>query len=120
MPNQLAPLAQRIAIARDPAFAFIYPHMLSDWQAKGAELSFFSPLQDEAPAHNADAVFFAGRLPRIARRKAIEREQFCIWHAIRCRCGQIDLWGMRRLYGAGAKPHEQAGRNQQNAWTAAA
>ena len=46
---RLPPLGQRIAIARDDAFAFLYPHWLSDWRAAGAELSFFSPLADEAP-----------------------------------------------------------------------
>ncbi|MEO8884337.1 MAG: cobyrinate a,c-diamide synthase, partial [Devosia sp.] len=32
----LRPLGQRIAIARDDAFAFIYPHMLADWRSAGA------------------------------------------------------------------------------------
>ncbi|MFT6656892.1 cobyrinate a,c-diamide synthase [Maritalea sp.] len=64
-PTQLAPLGQRIAIARDQAFAFIYPHILSDWQAQGAELSFFSPLADEAPNSEADAIFLPGGYPEL-------------------------------------------------------
>ena len=47
-----APLGQRIAIARDIAFAFSYPHLLEGWRAQGAALSFFSPLADEAPLYD--------------------------------------------------------------------
>ena len=63
--QKLAPLGQRIAIARDDAFAFLYPHWLADWRAAGAEFSFFSPLADEAPAADADAVFLPGGYPEL-------------------------------------------------------
>jgi cobyrinic acid a,c-diamide synthase len=63
--SRLPPLGQRIAIARDVAFAFAYPHLLDGWQAQGAELSFFSPLADEAPAPDADAVFLPGGYPEL-------------------------------------------------------
>ena len=43
----LPPLGQRMAIARDIAFSFSYPHLLQGWRAQGADLSFFSPLADE-------------------------------------------------------------------------
>jgi cobyrinic acid a,c-diamide synthase len=62
---RLPPLGQRIAIARDDAFAFLYPHWLADWRAAGAELSFFSPLADEAPDPTADAVFLPGGYPEL-------------------------------------------------------
>ena len=61
----LPPLGQRIAIARDDAFAFLYPHLLDGWRTMGAELSFFSPLGDEAPAADADAVFLPGGYPEL-------------------------------------------------------
>ena len=61
----LPPLGQRIAIARDDAFAFLYPHLLDGWRAMGAELSFFSPLADEAPAKDADAVYLPGGYPEL-------------------------------------------------------
>lgn len=61
----LKPLGQKIAIARDRAFAFAYPHLLRYWQETGAELSFFSPLADEAPAADADAVFLPGGYPEL-------------------------------------------------------
>lgn len=63
--KMLAPLGQRIAIARDHAFAFIYPHILSDWQAQGAELSFFSPLANEVPDKAANAIFLPGGYPEL-------------------------------------------------------
>lgn len=61
----LDPLGQRIAIARDDAFVFLYAHWLADWRAAGAELSFFSPLADEAPATDADAVLLPGGYPEL-------------------------------------------------------
>jgi len=61
----LPPLGQRIAIARDAAFAFSYPHLLDGWRSAGAELSFFSPLADEAPIASADAVFLPGGYPEL-------------------------------------------------------
>jgi cobyrinic acid a,c-diamide synthase len=64
-PTPLPPLGQRIAIARDDAFAFLYPHLLDGWRALGAELSFFSPLADEAPAGDADAVYLPGGYPEL-------------------------------------------------------
>ena len=64
-PAPLPPLGQRIAIARDDAFAFLYPHLLDGWRAMGAELSFFSPLADEAPLPDADAVYLPGGYPEL-------------------------------------------------------
>ncbi|NRG16364.1 cobyrinate a,c-diamide synthase [Rhizobiales bacterium] len=63
--SKLPPLGQRIAIARDTAFAFSYPHMLDGWREQGAEFSFFSPLSDEAPDGTADAIFLPGGYPEL-------------------------------------------------------
>ncbi|WP_425417841.1 cobyrinate a,c-diamide synthase [Oricola indica] len=62
---ELPPLGQRIAVARDEAFAFAYPHLLTGWQRQGAQLSFFSPLADEGPEPDADAVFLPGGYPEL-------------------------------------------------------
>ena len=59
------PLGQRIAVARDKAYAFSYPHMLSDWRAAGAEVRFFSPLANEGPDADVDAVFLPGGYPEL-------------------------------------------------------
>lgn len=61
----LPPLGQRIAVARDIAFAFAYPAQLEAWRRAGAALSFFSPLADEAPGAAADAVFLPGGYPEL-------------------------------------------------------
>lgn len=54
----------RIAVARDAAFAFIYPANLTQLEALGAELHFFSPLKDAAlPA--CDAVWLPGGYPEL-------------------------------------------------------
>lgn len=59
------PPGQRIALARDAAFSFIYPHMLEGWRAAGAEIMTFSPLSDEAPSQNADVCWLPGGYPEL-------------------------------------------------------
>ena len=59
------PLGQRIAVARDDAFAFSYPAVLDGWRAAGAEVSLFSPLEDQSPAADADAVYLPGGYPEL-------------------------------------------------------
>lgn len=59
------PPAQRIAIARDAAFSFIYPHLIEGWQRAGAQILPFSPLADEAPAADADMVWLPGGYPEL-------------------------------------------------------
>ena len=56
----LPPPGQHIALARDEAFSFTYPHLLTHWRASGAELSFFSPLADECPDTHADVIWLPG------------------------------------------------------------
>lgn len=59
------PPAQRIALARDAAFSFTYPHLLEGWRAAGAEILPFSPLADEAPDATADLVWLPGGYPEL-------------------------------------------------------
>lgn len=59
------PPAQRIALARDAAFSFTYPHLLAGWQAAGAQILPFSPLADEAPDPQADLVWLPGGYPEL-------------------------------------------------------
>lgn len=59
------PLGQRIAVADDAAFAFAYPFHLEAWAAAGVEILPFSPLADEAPRADADAVFLPGGYPEL-------------------------------------------------------
>ena len=61
----LPPPGQRIALAHDRAFSFIYPHILQGWRAAGAEIQPFSPLADEPPDAMADAVWLPGGYPEL-------------------------------------------------------
>lgn len=61
----LAPLGQHIAVARDEAFAFAYPAVLKGWRNQGAEISFFSPLEDQGPDPRAEAIFLPGGYPEL-------------------------------------------------------
>jgi cobyrinic acid a,c-diamide synthase len=61
----LPPLGQRIAVARDAAFAFAYDWLLESWRDAGAEIAPFAPLADEAPDRAADAVYLPGGYPEL-------------------------------------------------------
>ena len=60
----LRPPAQRVALAYDEAFSFIYPHLLKGWHEAGAEILPFSPLADEA-VPDADLVWLPGGYPEL-------------------------------------------------------
>ena len=85
----IPPLGRRIAVARDDAFCFIYPALLDGWRHHGADLTFFSPLADEAPDPAADAVYLPGGYPEL-------------W-AGRIAAADIFFAGLRRA-AAGRKP----------------
>ena len=72
----IPPLGQKIAIARDVAFAFSYPHVLDSWTQQGATLSFFSPVADEAPSLDADAVYLPGGYPELHAGRLADNHAF--------------------------------------------
>jgi len=61
-PSMLA--GQRIAVARDAAFSFLYPANLDVLRALGAELRLFSPLADVA-LPEADSLYLPGGYPEL-------------------------------------------------------
>ncbi|HFQ14983.1 MAG TPA: cobyrinate a,c-diamide synthase [Rhodobacteraceae bacterium] len=61
----IAPPGQRIALARDRAFSFVYPHLLRQWRAAGAEIVPFSPLADESPPADCDCCWLPGGYPEL-------------------------------------------------------
>lgn len=63
--SAVPPPGQRIAIARDVAFSFLYPHVAAGWRAAGAELVFFSPLADEPPPPDCDVCWLPGGYPEL-------------------------------------------------------
>jgi len=72
----LSPPGQRIAVARDAAFSFVYPHLLSGWRAGGAEIRFFSPLADEAPPIDCDFCWLPGGYPELHAGRIAAAENF--------------------------------------------
>ncbi len=91
----LPPLGQRIAVARDTAFAFTYPFVLDGWRAAGAEITTFSPLDDEAPDPAADAVYLPGGYPEL--------------HAGRLAANAFFLEGLRAAAARGAVIYGECG-----------
>lgn len=73
---QMPPLGTHIAIARDAAFTFLYPHLIQDWTAKGAHLSYFSPLEDQPPHPDADAIYLPGGYPELHAAKLTRAGRF--------------------------------------------
>ena len=72
----IAPPGQRIAVARDAAFSFLYPHLLAGWHAAGAEVSAFSPLADEPPPASCDACWLPGGYPELHGAQLAAAERF--------------------------------------------
>ncbi len=64
-PLPIRPPAMRIALARDAAFSFVYPHLMQGWRDAGAEILPFSPLADEAPDPSADLCWLPGGYPEL-------------------------------------------------------
>lgn len=91
----ILPPGQRIAIARDEAFAFLYPHLLTGWREAGAEILFFSPLQDEAPPEGAEMIFLPGGYPEL--------------HAGRIAASSRFLQGLRLAAARGVPVHGECG-----------
>ncbi len=61
----IKPLGQNICIAKDAAFSFFYQSMIDGWRAMGANISFFSPLNDDAPNDDCDAIYLPGGYPEL-------------------------------------------------------
>lgn len=64
-PLPIPPPANRIALARDAAFSFVYPHLLDGWRRAGATILPFSPLADQAPDDTAGACWLPGGYPEL-------------------------------------------------------
>ncbi|WP_300034645.1 cobyrinate a,c-diamide synthase [uncultured Roseobacter sp.] len=71
-----APPAQRIALAKDAAFSFAYPHLVKGWRDAGAEILPFSPLGNQAPAADADIVWLPGGYPELHAGNIASAETF--------------------------------------------
>jgi cobyrinic acid a,c-diamide synthase len=61
----MPPPGQRIALACDEAFTFVYPHLVEGWRRAGAEVVTFSPLADEPPPEACDSCWLPGGYPEL-------------------------------------------------------
>ncbi len=73
----LAPPSQRVALASDRAFSFVYPHLIEAWRQAGAEIMPFSPLADEPPPENADSCWLPGGYPELHAETLAGARRFC-------------------------------------------
>jgi cobyrinic acid a,c-diamide synthase len=73
---RLVPPGQRIALASDVAFSFIYPHLVAGWRAAGAEIITFSPLDDQPPDPSCDVVWLPGGYPELHAGKLAGASRF--------------------------------------------
>lgn len=75
-PLPVPPPAERIALAQDAAFSFVYPHLLEGWRRAGATILPFSPLQDQAPDASAGACWLPGGYPELHAGALAEAQRF--------------------------------------------
>ena len=61
----LPPPGQRVALAADAAFGFVYAHLTQGWRHAGAEIFRFSPLADEPPPEGCDVCWLPGGYPEL-------------------------------------------------------
>jgi cobyrinic acid a,c-diamide synthase len=114
-PSAVRPPGQRIALARDAAFSFIYPHLVQGWRAAGAEIVAFSPLADETPPSDCDVCWLAGGYPELHAGRLAEaarfREglrRFAETHPVHGECGGYMALGQSLTDASGAV-HAMAG-----------
>ncbi|MBN9016974.1 MAG: cobyrinate a,c-diamide synthase [Rhizobiales bacterium] len=111
----LPPPGKRIALARDAAFSFIYPHLLAGWQAAGATILPFSPLADEAPPEDCDSCWLPGGYPELhaarianARNFLAGLRRFAQTRPVHGECGGHMVLGRALIDGSGDS-HAMAG-----------
>jgi cobyrinic acid a,c-diamide synthase len=74
--SPLPPPGQRIGLALDDAFAFVYAHVLEAWRAAGAEIVPFSPLADQPPPDDCDVCWLPGGYPELHAGRLAEAARF--------------------------------------------
>ena len=74
--SPLPPPGQRIALALDDAFAFVYAHVLEAWRTAGAEIVPFSPLADQPPPDDCDICWLPGGYPELHAGRLADAARF--------------------------------------------
>ncbi len=111
----LPPPGQRIALACDRAFSFVYPHVIAAWRRAGAEILPFSPLADAPPPEHADCCWLPGGYPELhaqtlaaARRFSDGLRRFAKTRPVHGECGGYMVLG-QSLQDAQGRVHAMTG-----------
>jgi cobyrinic acid a,c-diamide synthase len=111
----LPPPGQRIALAQDAAFSFVYPHVLEGWREAGAEIANFSPLADEPPPEHCDSCWLPGGYPELhaerlaaAARFRLALARFAETRPVHGECGGYMVLG-QSIEDADGERHRMAG-----------
>jgi cobyrinic acid a,c-diamide synthase len=111
----LRPPGQRIALASDAAFTFMYAHLVDGWRRAGAEIFAFSPLADEAPPEHCDVCWLPGGYPELhagalaaAQRFRAGLVHFAATRPVHGECGGYMVLG-EGLVDAGGTQHAMTG-----------
>jgi cobyrinic acid a,c-diamide synthase len=111
----LPPPGQRIALAHDRAFSFIYPHLITAWRRASAEILPFSPLADEPPPESADSCWLPGGYPELhadalaaARKFSSSLRRFAQTRPVHGECGGYMVLG-QSLEDAAGRSHAMTG-----------
>ncbi|EUK17655.1 cobyrinate a,c-diamide synthase [Commensalibacter papalotli (ex Servin-Garciduenas et al. 2014)] len=108
----LLPLGQHIAIAKDIAFSFIYPHILDGWINQGANIHFFSPMNNEAPPEHCDVCWLPGGYPELYAGQLANQtnfiqgmQHFSLTRPVHGECGGYMVMGNRLVDKDGVSHH---------------
>lgn len=114
-PAPIRPPAERIALARDNAFSFVYPHLIDGWRRAGATILPFSPLDDQAPDPSAQVCWLPGGYPELhagrlagAQNFRAGMQAFAATKPVHGECGGYMAMGAG-LVDAGGARHEMLG-----------
>jgi cobyrinic acid a,c-diamide synthase len=109
------PPGMRIALAKDAAFSFTYPHLVGGWREAGAEILPFSPLADEPPDQSADCAWLPGGYPELHAGLLAANERFrdglagfALTRPVHGECGGYMAMGEGLVDAAGVR-HQMAG-----------
>ena len=111
----MPPPGQRVALARDRVFSFVYPHLIAAWRQAGAEILPFSPLGDEPPPGSADSCWLPGGYPELhaetlaaARKFSSGLRRFAQTRPVHGECGGYMVLG-QSLEDAAGRRHAMTG-----------
>jgi cobyrinic acid a,c-diamide synthase len=115
MVTPLRPPGQRVALAFDEAFSFVYSHVVDGWRRAGAEIVPFAPLRGDAPPDDCDVCWLPGGYPELhagklaaARRFLDGLSNFARTRPVHGECGGYMVLGEGIEDGQGTR-HQMAG-----------